>query len=297
MTQKESLNSVEIAVLGIVRSFHDIKIPVYKGLKDWCTHFNTSLYVVTGESGNSIHNQLLPCGNQTFMLNENHLAEQREIKDKKLASFFSSRQNRVNRIAMIRDNLRSYFRSLQNTPDAIIVVDLDLLKIPSSASLSHAVHRILAGNSGVICANGIERFMGIFHIEYDVFAMGISVDPWKQRRLYKDIMATIPYLYRTPLESCFGGLAVYDPKLYLEKSCNYYSAERVDDKCEHQSLHECLREQYPTFDIGILGTLKTYREFDATILNAVLFLLGILLLLGVLCRRRKRMTNNRKRQE
>jgi len=288
MTEKNSIDSFEISVLGILRSFHDIRPSVLKGLRDWCSHFHASFYIATGDDDTLIHHNLLPCTNQTSILNENHLAGQGEVNKSKQTTRIPSRQHRVERIARIRDNLRSHFHSLQKNPDAIIVVDLDLLQLPSSKSLSQAVRRVSAGTSGVICANGIERFMGILDIEYDTFAMGIPVGPWKQRRLYKDIVATTPNLYHTPFDSCFGGLAVYNPTLYLDESCNYFSAERLKDKCEHQSLHECLRQQNPTFEIGVLGTMITHRQFDATIVKAICGPLGVLLVFYLFFKRKKK---------
>jgi hypothetical protein len=55
-----------------------------------------------------------------------------------------------------------------------------------------------------------------------------------------------------PVESCFGGLAVYSLDALRESGCTY---DEATDDCEHVALHRCLSNFAP--DSAFLDTAAT----------------------------------------
>lgn len=267
-----------ITVLGMVRHIEQIKPSSLKAFDAWCLEFGTAnFYILTNDHVQSEFqhtcNVTLVEDNPNYGRNQNDRFHQHKLRIPGGARA-PTRSARVQRIATVRDQLRSVVRSAQahETTDAIVVIDLDLLGLPSVSSLTDGVSRIVNNEADVVCANGVEKFMGMFNIAYDLFAMELFPWPWVQRRLYNEATAAGSELYQ-PSEFCFGGMAVYNPQEYLNEQCSYSGS---DEECEHVTLHKCMKSKRSDFGIGVLGTMRTEREFDTTLSLIILAILFIL---------------------
>jgi len=105
-----------------------------------------------------------------------------------------------------------------------------------------------------------------------------------QNKLYNDLVSTSHF----PVQSCFGGFAVYNPAAFFTETCNYHThhisekmlpgllpvleryADPNGDTCEHVVFHLCLHylnAREFDFDIGIQGDLLVFR--DANIFGGI----------------------------
>ena len=75
-----------------------------------------------------------------------------------------------------------------------------------------------------------------------------------------------------PMQSCFGGLAIYDLKMFLDPSCDYVGTEVALTKedlqayaahdnvlCEHIPFHFCLTEKLAA-NIGLVRDMGVFYE-------------------------------------
>jgi hypothetical protein len=175
--------------------------------------------------------------------------------------------NRVERIAAIRDAQRQRVRELWYSStsnnhkgllvDGIIVVaDLDLFRLPSTAGiLEQAASMIKANDLDVVCAAGVTMASRQELWYYDTYATVLLPDTYVhplKRRLVPELQAgedprlvrsdnqhgsftqgdLMQYLQRqslatgtTRVRSCFGGLAIYRAMTWLSDSCSYSTAD------------------------------------------------------------------------
>lgn len=202
---------------------------------------------------------------------------------------------RIRRIAGLRDELRDRVRPEVGKPfpDLVMLIDLDLQKLPVAAEVLRAIRRgVAAGGAGgggggweLQCANG---HMGHFGREYyDLFATvlengtmpmqtalapGLSADARKaiKQQLWEHVEHNDQAV--VPMRSCFGGVGIYAGEAYFAEQCRYtrgrggpYAITRVNKQleptegfqCEHVSLHECLRATLPAFRAGVVRQMTT----------------------------------------
>ena len=181
--------------------------------------------------------------------------------------------SRIRRLGYLRAWFSDYLTSNESLDvsnlSSVLVVDLDILSFPSSSSLSHAISNVdSTPNGSVVCANGYERWLFMRHY-YDAFALILKNGDFMfykmtratgllsllQHRFYNQVSNTDTNF---PVQSCFGGLAVYSPSLFFESKCSYAiqgvaASIRSDlelllkqytdpqgDTCEHTVLNLCL---------------------------------------------------------
>jgi hypothetical protein len=151
---------------------------------------------------------------------------------------------RLYRMAALRNAARLYMMAQPwyRDIDYIIVVDCDLTFLPSIYSLQYSFKRT---EFDVLCANGINWHAYLIGdlTYYDDFAYvdmeGRRVPESKTCRNPSEL-CQFSFDYRkprlVPVQSCFGGLAVY--RVEVMSACEY------DGKtCEHIALHQCARRK------------------------------------------------------
>jgi hypothetical protein len=197
--------------------------------------------------------------------------------------------DRIQRIAALRDQLRDITRSTAATlgTTAVLVIDTDLKELPAAVYVERALRRLRRPRApGLQCANGQQ---GHKHraTYYDLFATVLADGTMPMQRivhpntsrsdgdkmkveLTKTIKDTVVgQLF--PVQSCFGGLAVYPAALYFAKECKYtggargekysimsYTKQRPKQPhqgfaCEHVHFHQCLRRQLKGETWGAFG--------------------------------------------
>jgi hypothetical protein len=174
-------------------------------------------------------------------------------------------ENRVERIAAIRDAQRQRVRQLwydQSSnhllDDAIIVVaDLDLFRLPSTAGILEQAASLIKADSAVdvVCAAGVTMAARAELWYYDTYATVLLPDTYVhplKRRLVPEFQADedprlvrsdnqhgsftqgdlMQYLQKqavatgtTRVRSCFGGLAIYRASTWFTDSCSYSTAD------------------------------------------------------------------------
>lgn len=126
--------------------------------------------------------------------------------------------------------------------DIVMNVDLDIINLPPIHTLTNAVERVSAssenGSKGaIVCANGYETW-NIFglrrHLFYDTMAAVDTDGSWfytdyatnsyqvatfGQTVLFRDILRQGTRSW--PMQTCFGGLAVYDYDTWSTPECDY----------------------------------------------------------------------------
>jgi hypothetical protein len=106
--------------------------------------------------------------------------------------------------------------------DMVFAIDMDLNNGIDPRGIIHSFSKIKDWD--IVCSNGIKMCRRM----YDIFAFRAT--PEHTRSIYA------PGSEIVPVESCFGGIAIY--KKSALSNCYYDSVS-----CEHVGLHKCIREQ------------------------------------------------------
>ncbi|MDF2965564.1 MAG: hypothetical protein K0Q51_952 [Rickettsiaceae bacterium] len=126
--------------------------------------------------------------------------------------------------------------------DIVIVVDMDMSYGIDIRGLEHSFSKVNEWDA--VCSNGIFNSKGQM---FDMFAFRNKEFPYtpadNSEKYWKEIVPKGQKVYDInlgliPVESCFGGLAIY--KRQFIKGCRYDSINR---DCEHINFHQCLRDQ------------------------------------------------------
>lgn len=196
---------------------------------------------------------------------------------------------RIVRIAYLRDYLRGILRSRDKTQNALIMIDFDLEKFPDMNMFRAHLHRLVQGKStsgyNVICTNGqtayrLRTWLGLTY--YDTYATVLANGSYPYERivapkspdktlgkvLTNEINEYTEPIY--PVNSCFGGIAMYTPNEYFDERCRYsggtkkdkYAAWVVKEKsmgypCEHVTFHMCLVKEI-RLKLGVAKNLIAY---------------------------------------
>lgn len=198
-------------------------------------------------------------------------------------------KNKAARIRVLRNSFRK--KLSEDRPNALVLFDGDMRKLPSPEEISKSVLLILKGSSwDVLCSNGQ---MGHSHQAryYDTFATILKNGTYPFKELYLDVKehGRNPQRERVlnhqffsrldatdeivPVQSCFGGLAVYNSR-YFTPECNYSYSQIPESyiprhyhailqaPCEHIAMHLCLnasgRASQHSFSAGVVTNMKTW---------------------------------------
>ena len=230
--------------------------------------------------------------------------------------------NRIDRIAFLRDSQREILRTKFNkkhlnrktSPEAIIVADFDVHKLPTNALIANQTALVLDGKDhDVICSAGLMHHPFGY---YDIFATvtetaflypmaGRLLNQYlpdedtqliRSNFIYSDVSQEdifehfksegLKSIHGTvPVKSCFGGLAIYRASTWFNKKCNYSIdpspdqmryANREDGRpCEHIIFHECILKKVRSARIAVQPNMNAWWE-EPVDLGSHLFAGGII---------------------
>lgn len=203
---------------------------------------------------------------------------------------------RLVRLRWLREELRRHSAQVDKDKDVVVIADFDMEGFPATEAMRKAIWQAAnSASSGysTICGNGkmadawsikvhskdSESVVVLDSQTYDTFATVLTNDLFipktklhmrgKHRRsISKNISINNEDIYE--VKSCFGGMAVYNRKTYFNPTCNYThgypghphafpTLSRLP--CEHVVFHLCLKENEPSYKIGIGKHMKLYRHF------------------------------------
>lgn len=255
---------------------------------------------------------------------------------------FSS-MSRFEKIAALRSLQRRQVLQSNYAYDVVINFDTDLLRLPPLTSIVQAIEMATKSTAGVspttvpersgtiVCANGYEETPAFpvlgssLYVYYDTFA---SVDtfhfwyyeifsqwsPWqwtnphvRQAMVFHDILQYDQQhdggSSLWPMQSCFGGLAVYDFTTWAYADCDYdqsnigltmqpsnkpwqLSSRYVwkDNVCEHTVFQQCLlaasqQQNLHSLMIGVQPSLIAERQSDHIFVDRALQFIFLIIIL------------------
>lgn len=318
-------SDLRILIVGLVFSLNEINERVTESLVKLCATYNEpEIHIVHHDKSagaNSYQQRLEQAGCRVSLMLQDDLLPS--------TTLFVSSMNRFQRLALLRSLQRQEILQRSNSHfDAVINLDFDVTDFPSLGSLVHATRH--AANNTIVCANGYETWYlpwGKARLYYDTLA-AIDVDGkwwyhayaanlWQiltfgQARLFYTLLQS-PATFE--MQSCFGGLAVYDYSTWSTQECDYttrssnkweLSTEYTlpsGDACEHVVFQQCLRHALPHLEVGIQPTLLIGRDaalFSTKEAKMGLFkIVAVLAVLSFVCmhakRRRKLHKHNKKK--
>lgn len=157
---------------------------------------------------------------------------------------------RVKRMAQARNLLLQQLQSVMADfePNLVLMVDLDLgsdsaYPFEPDMILASLGRAELENGFDLVCANSLRRYGQIHEVGYhDIFALRDqdhltmdefwAVDFNNPHALARNLFKQHDLI---PVRSCFGGLAMYNPKAFC--GCDY--DETLND-CEHVGFHRCM---------------------------------------------------------
>lgn len=192
--------------------------------------------------------QLQSAGCQTTFITETELWEYFISSNEKRKEFIVQfrQMSRYNKLAKLRSFQRKYITSSQQNFDIVINVDLDVVQFPPLPAIVRAIERITQQRTNsedsvgsIVCANGYEHWkvgksMWQKRLYYDTYASideegqwyysKYSTNLWQiitfgQSTLFRKILQNYPNIW--PMQSCFGGLALYDFQTWSNALCDY----------------------------------------------------------------------------
>ena len=259
-----SSQPANLCVMSTVLSLDEVDGRVWDSFEDWCESANTEIFIVF-KSGRVPDERLRNCVSV-------HLRKQPQDLPKNRIERIAALRNIVKQIPVAEGKRLSKF-------DAVVVIDMDVETLPSWEEMANALTYMDKEKEGldIVCCNGYETYLGMDQV-YDLYPFVFKENSrWLFAEL--DFFAYLTFLQPLlfeeingfqgvfPLRSCFGGLALYNPELYLSSQCNYdtlpnplqHYAGPDGHVCEHLVLHECMRHYHPDMLVGILPNLPVKR--------------------------------------
>ena len=201
--------------------------------------------------------------------------------------------SRVERIAAIREWQRRKLRgrlaelSARDAWVVLVDVDSDIRSLPYAGALEKTLAKAQAGKWSLLCANGVEPSLTQDRLTtYDTFPLVGTDGFWfyKDREAGRRQFDQITWAGDAyPVNSCFGGMAIYPFRTWMEDRCSYnmtigelhaqgwlrfsnaqdtsklLSQLRQESLCEHLRLHLCLKAMRPEWRAGIEPQLMLVR--------------------------------------
>lgn len=155
---------------------------------------------------------------------------------------------RVNILGKCRQVYWNYIRKHYDDFDYMCVLDWDLDGKLSVPGFFHGLHYARHHTEVVACNSFHEKRKGLFLI-YDTYPMlnHHRCEYLKENKIYEDMMANVHLrnkifygsAYPLPIESAFGGIALYNLQKIKHKNPDYTN-RRCDVECEHSTFHKDL---------------------------------------------------------
>lgn len=180
-------------------------------------------------------------------------------------NFYNKKRPSIQFLAQLRNKcLATLSEAAYDDFDIIILIDMDMKFGIDIRGIVHSFNVI--DQWDMVCSNGIFNSRGQM---YDAFAFRNSEFPYSPKEFYakfnddyeRKCMPNIQKAYSpqsqlVPVESCFGGLAIYKRNIF--KGCQYDL--QVDD-CEHVYLHKCMRKKHKARMFMNPAQLIKYRHY------------------------------------
>lgn len=301
-------SDVRILIVGLVASLDEMNHNVSESLAQLCSQYTkVEIFIVHGDADYD----------DTFSKELRHLWEKAgchvSLVSQETLWPASSQQefdfmNRFQRLALLRSLQRlSIVQRSESKIDVVMNLDLDITHFPPLDSLVQAIHNASTVKNSIACANGYETWhtpWGKTRLYYDTLAAIDANGTWWYRAYAANLWQIITFgqarlfarLLRSPetfkMQSCFGGLAIYDYDTWSTKECDYANRKAKEwnlstdymlpgeDACEHVVFQQCLRHFLPQLEVGIQPTLLVGR--DAALFSTQEAKVGLVKILGVI---------------
>jgi glycosyltransferase involved in cell wall biosynthesis len=155
---------------------------------------------------------------------------------------------RVGILGRFRQVYWNYIQQKYQDCDYMCVLDWDLDGNLSVPGFFHGLHYTRHHTEVVACNSFYEKIKGLFLI-YDTYPLlnHHRCDNLRKNKNYEDSMANVRMrnkifyesAYPLPVESAFGGIAIYNIQKIKEKDPNY-NERKCPVECEHSTFHKDL---------------------------------------------------------
>jgi hypothetical protein len=191
----------------------------------------------------------------------------KDVEERKKAIDNVEHLSRYKRLAKLRSlHRRRILDKLSSKYNVVVNVDLDVVEMPPVIAMLRSIDRMVAddesGAGNVVCANGFETWaIGTFRRQmfYDTLAAVDANGNWAFPTMTNSFSGVIKFAQNTflrdilrqgrelwPMQSCFGGVAMYDYQTWGNTECDYdpdriqYIPPHVNPVYESQTLRASL---------------------------------------------------------
>lgn len=285
-------NNTRILIMGLLFSLEEMNRDVTQSLAKVCSLYKEAeTFIVYGNGADnrtSIKLQWENAGCRVTLLAQEELMRRHHVN----ANDDFRSMNRFQRLALLRSLQRKEVleRQEESNLEVVINLDLDITLFSSLDSLVQAI-QLAADESRshtIVCANGYETWYmpwGKTRLYYDTLAAIDANGTWWYRAYAANLWQIVTFgqaqLFRKLLshsslykmQSCFGGLAVYDFDTWSTRTCDYIDTTANDewklspdyklpsgDACEHAVFQQCLGHALPYLSVGIQPNLLVGRD-------------------------------------
>ncbi len=247
---KDKLVDASVVICSIVRDCNKqlkVNIPVIESFRKYCK--SSSVIVFENDSLDGTKETLINWQNSSKHVfidlkdfNELTIPNNTEGVNRFFSAF------RIEKMAFFRNQYLSKLNSLEEKPDYVIVVDMDVKKI----NVEGILHSFgLAKYWDVVTAFGYSRSVFGGYNYYDTYALNeLGTEQYPQTEAsIEAAQNTWGFLRKgmplMPVYSAYGGLSIY--KYQVIKDCNYSAIPnndiRVEVRCEHFGLCHAIRQK------------------------------------------------------
>jgi len=285
-TSTVSKSDLRILIIGLIFSLQQMNDDVTASLAHVCSLYKeVEIHIVYGENSEedvSYRQGLEQAGCSISLVAQQDLLRSTDNEFETM--------NRFQRLALLRSLQRQQILQRQEEKsvfDAVVNIDLDVTDFAPLYSLLHATEHAANKNNNIFCANGYETWYlpwGRTRLYYDTLAAIDANGTWWYNAYATNLWQILTFgqarLFHALLksqsthvmQSCFGGLAVYDYSTWSTEGCDY-SIRAMDtwqlstdymlsggDACEHVVFQQCLRHALPRLNVGIQPDLLIGRD-------------------------------------
>jgi hypothetical protein len=296
-SEEKNRNFNALALAGLINDVSDISESTVDFLVGITCNLQAPVHVMSASGKDALlrayHDRVTSCGVSDFCADFSVIDQ-----DPDTIEMFP---NRVDRLAFIREQQRAELSSLYGGNDStgdltdndfVIVFDLDLQKVPSMRDIEATMEHLVTKhtNLDVVCANGM--FSSIDET-YDTYATILEGDSWllgeelnlgpddqkvtqnSELMIFEENVAESLHekkdheVKMLAVKSCFGGLAIYRAKVWLDAACHYddkvdavtnshllkYRSIIDERVCEHVVFHDCLQKHHTNLQMSVAQNL------------------------------------------
>lgn len=241
------MNQMNVVVVGLIRdNYHKLQLTIDHLYSTTFIHFNSyHLIVVENDSVDQTKSYLQQLVQYDRQRVSSIVLDYNNDDTMKYGAFSD---HRFIRMAELRNQYLSYihdhYHDKFHSYNDVLVLDLDLYHGWSIDGLAHSYGlKYRTGHTDrydILCANGIYN-NGEY---YDTLAYRDSIyTDTRHDDAQRDAAHKIYTLYSEPIpvDSCFGGMAIYNLSHLIATNCMYTGTD-----CEHVTLHQCMKNTIDT---------------------------------------------------